>query len=186
MICVYDPDCTDFSTNGLGPVSPQSATVTETLNGEYELTLVHPLDEAGKWRRLAEGRILRAPVPAAMTPQVGLIRQPSTGTEIYRVSTNRDPLRLRSGTGTKYKILAKYKKGTEVIVLAKTTSSWYEVSCPDGKHGYMASQYLTSRFPRPKRSQRATTRNRSLSATRRCAQRHRPSSTRTATCPPSR
>ena len=70
MICVYAPDCTDFSTNGLGPVSPQSATVTETLNGEYELTLVHPLDEAGKWQRLAEGRILRAPVPAAMTPRV--------------------------------------------------------------------------------------------------------------------
>lgn len=55
MICVYAPDCTDFSTNGLGPVSPQSATVTETLNGEYELTLVHPLDEARKsgrgWQR---------------------------------------------------------------------------------------------------------------------------------------
>ena len=110
LICVYGADCTDFSNNGLGPVTPQSASVTETLNGEYELTLVHPLDEAGKWQRLAEGRILRAPVPAAMTPQVELIRQPSTGTEIYRVSTNRDPLRLRSGTGTKYRILAKYKK----------------------------------------------------------------------------
>ena len=22
LICVYAPDCTDFSTNGLGPVSP--------------------------------------------------------------------------------------------------------------------------------------------------------------------
>ena len=65
MICVYASDCTDFSTNGLGPVSPQSATVTETLNGEYELTL----DEAGKWHWLAEGRILCAPVPAAMTLQ---------------------------------------------------------------------------------------------------------------------
>lgn len=143
MICVYAPDCTDFSNNGLGPVSPQSATVTETLNGEYELTLVHPLDEAGKWQRLVEGCILRAPVPAGITPQVDLVKQPATGTMIYKVSTNRDPLRLRSGTGTKYKILAKYKKGTEVIVLAKTTSSWFEVSCPDGKHGYMASQYLT-------------------------------------------
>jgi phage minor structural protein len=143
VICVYAPDCTDFSNNGLGPVSPQSASVTETLNGEYELTLVHPLDEAGKWQRLVEGCILRAPVPAGATPQVDLVKQPATGTMIYKVSTNRDPLRLRSGTGTKYKILAKYKKGTEVIVLAKTTSSWFEVSCPDGKHGYMASQYLT-------------------------------------------
>ena len=143
MICVYSADCTDFSNNGIGPVSPQSCTVTETLNGEYELTLVHPLDEDGKWHRLVEGCIVRAPVPAGVTPQVDLVQQPSTGTMIYKVSTNRDPLRLRSGTGTKYKILAKYKKGTEVIVLAKTTSSWYEVSCPDGKHGYMASQYLT-------------------------------------------
>ena len=28
-------------------------------------------------------------------------------------------------------------------MLNKTTSSWYEVTAPDGKHGYMASQYLT-------------------------------------------
>ena len=66
MICVYAPDAVDFSSNGLGPVSPQSATVTETLNGEYELTLVHPLDETGKWQRLSEGCILRAPVPAGV------------------------------------------------------------------------------------------------------------------------
>ena len=51
MICVYPADCTDFSTNGNGTLSPLSAEVTETLNGEYELTLVHPIDEAGKWQR---------------------------------------------------------------------------------------------------------------------------------------
>jgi transposase len=82
-----------------------------------------------------------------MTPQVGLVTQPyqmsSYDVLVYKVSTSTDPLRLRSGTGTSYKILAKYKKGTEVIVLNKTTSSWYEVTCPDGRHGYMASEYLT-------------------------------------------
>lgn len=147
MICVYESDCTDFSNNGLGPVMPQSCTVTETLNGEWELTLVHPIDEDGRWTRLSEGRILRAPVPAAMTPQVNLVMQQYQTTTydilVYKVSTSRDPLRLRSGTGTKYKILGKYKKGAEIIVLNKTTSSWYEVTCPDGKHGYMASEYLT-------------------------------------------
>ena len=147
MICVYAPDCTDFSNNGLGAVSPQSCIVTETLNGEWELTLVHPIDDHGKWQRLTEGCILRAPVPAAMTPQVNLVTQQYQTTTydvlIYKVSTKRDPLRLRNGTGTKYKILGKYKKGTEIIVLNKTTSSWYEVTCPDGKHGYMASEYLT-------------------------------------------
>ena len=147
MICVYPADCTDFSNNGLGAVSPMSCTVTETLNGEWELTLVHDIDECGKWTRLSEGCILRAPVPAAMTPRVDLVTQQyQTSTydvQIYKITTKSGPLHLRSGTGTNYKILGKYKKGREVIVLNKTTSSWYEVTAPDGKHGYMASQYLT-------------------------------------------
>ena len=126
---------------------PMSCTVTETLNGEWELTLVHDIDERGKWTRLSEGCILRAPVPAAMTPRVDLVTQQyQTSTydvQIYKITTKSGPLHLRSGTGTNYKILGKYKKGREVIVLNKTTSSWYEVTAPDGKHGYMASQYLT-------------------------------------------
>ena len=124
-----------------------SCTVTETLNGEWELTLVHDIDERGKWSRLSEGCILRAPVPAAMTPSVDLVTQQyQTSTydlQIYKITTRSGPLHLRSGTGTNYKILGKYKKGREVIVLNKTTSSWYEVTAPDGKRGYMASQYLT-------------------------------------------
>ena len=124
-----------------------SCTVTETLNGEWELTLVHDIDERGKWTRLSEGCILRAPVPAAMTPRVDLVTQQyQTSTydvQIYKITTKSGPLHLRSGTGTNYKILGKYKKGREVIVLNKTTSSWYEVTAPDGKRGYMASQYLT-------------------------------------------
>ena len=124
-----------------------SCIVTETLNGEWELTLVHDIDERGKWMRLSEGCILRAPVPAAMTPSVDLVTQQyqtsTYDTQIYKITTKSGPLHLRSGTGTNYKILGKYKKGREVIVLNKTTSSWYEVTSPDGKHGYMASQYLT-------------------------------------------
>lgn len=147
MICVYPASCTDFSGNGLGVVTPMSCTVTETLNGEWELTLVHDIDERGKWKRLSEGCILRAPVPAAMTPSVDLVTQQyQTSTydvQIYKITTKSGPLHLRSGMGTNYKILGKYKKGREVIVLNKTTSSWYEVTAPDGKHGYMASQYLT-------------------------------------------
>ena len=126
---------------------PMSCTVTETLNGEWELTLVHDIDERGKWTQLSEGCILRAPVPAAMTPSVDLVTQQyQTSTydvQIYKITTRSGPLHMRSGTGTNYKILGKYKKGREVIVLNKTTSSWYEVTAPDGKHGYMASQYLT-------------------------------------------
>ena len=124
-----------------------SCTVTETLNGEWELTLVHDIDKRGKWTRLSEGCILRAPVPAAKTPSVDLVTQQyqtsAYDVQIYKITTKSGPLHLRSGTGTNYKILGKYKKGREVIVLNKTTSSWYEVTAPDGKHGYMASKYLT-------------------------------------------
>ena len=150
MICVYPADCTDFSTNGNGTLATLSAEVTETLNGEYELTLVHPIDEAGKWQRLVEGCILRAPVPAAMTPRVNFTAPGDDNrTEVWRVNTNfsgaetrKGTLRLRSGPGTKYKVLATYKNGSFVQVIAKTNSSWYEVTAPDGKHGYMSTTYL--------------------------------------------
>ncbi len=61
MIRIYSPDCTVFSENGLGTLIPISCMVTETLNGEYEVTLEYPIDDAGKWTRLAEGCILRVP-----------------------------------------------------------------------------------------------------------------------------
>ena len=144
MICVYTPGSTDFSGNGLGPVAPMSCTVTETLNGEWELTLEHPLDETGKWHRLVEGCILRAPVPAAMTPGITMITQamPEVRREIWKVRTNGSRLMLRSGTGTRYKIIGKYKNGTEVVLLEKTTSSWYKMLAPDGKQGYMSTDWL--------------------------------------------
>ena len=150
MICVYPADCTDFSTNGNGTIEPTSAQVTETLNGEYELQLVHPIDEAGKWQRLVEGCILRAPVPAATTPRVHFSAPgDDSGTEIYRINTDfagaetrKGTLNLRSGPGRNYKILAAYKNTLTVQVIAKTSASWYEVTAPDGKHGYMDTTYL--------------------------------------------
>ena len=143
MICVYGPDCTDFSANGIGVVTPTSCEVTETLNGEYELKLEHALDASGKWLRLAEGNIIRAPVPAAMTPRIRLAPQTASSAAVYRVTTLQDPLRLRSGPGTDYPILGKYPKGTEVVALDRADPDWYEVSCPDGKHGFMSAEYLT-------------------------------------------
>ena len=79
MLCVYPPDSTDFSSNGLGTISPSSALVKETLNGEYELEIVHPLDETGKWHRLQERTVRRwcacaLPTRASPACPVGLGR----------------------------------------------------------------------------------------------------------------
>ena len=150
MICVYPADCMDFSTNGNGTLSPLSAVVTETMNGEYELELVHPIDEAGKWQRLVEGCILRAPVPASMTPRVNFASPgDDSRTEVWRIETDfagaetrRGTLRLRTGPGTNYRVIASYKNGSLVQVLNKTNSGWYEVTAPDGKRGYMSTTYL--------------------------------------------
>ena len=53
MICVYGPECIDFSTNGIGVVTPTSCTVTETLNihsmsgdGELMLTILASFAQA--------------------------------------------------------------------------------------------------------------------------------------------
>ena len=53
---------------------------------------------------------------------------------------------LRSGPGTKYKILSKYRNGTELVLLEKTNGSWYRIddeSSPyyDTIEGYRKVQY---------------------------------------------
>lgn len=140
MICVFPADCSDFSTNGLCVLEPTTCEVTETLNGEWELSLIHPLDDCDKWASLQVGRIIKAPVPAAPTPRVRLVSQ-EDGRVIYRVNGD-GRLNLRSGPGTKYKRLGQYKPGTEIVLITKHTEDWFEVICPDGKRGYMASEYL--------------------------------------------
>ncbi|MGX8704952.1 MAG: hypothetical protein ACSW8J_00070 [bacterium] len=88
------------------------------LNGNYELEIVHPYDVHGKWRRLADGNIIRAPVPSAMTPQVTLAcKAISEGKMIYEVNTKKNPLVLRSTTTKKYKKLGKYKKAANTITI---------------------------------------------------------------------
>ena len=147
---MYPADCADFSTNGNGVLTPLTAQVTETLNGEYELQLTHPIDAQGKWRRLVEGCILRAPVPAAMTPRVNFTAPGDDNrTEVWRVytdfsgaETRGGTLNLRNGPGREYKVLAAYKNTSLVQVIAKTNASWYEVTAPDGKHGFMSTTYL--------------------------------------------
>ena len=116
MICIYPPDCTDFSDNGLGTLFPISCTVTETLNGEYEVTLEHPIDEAGKWTRLIEGCILRVPVPRGMTPYVKLADQTivqDTSTRGVWRTVNRTSVRIISGNG---KIIGTINGGERIAV----------------------------------------------------------------------
>lgn len=142
MISIFPPDATDFSTNGLCALAPSSCLVNETLNGEWELQLVHPLDDRDKWSWLQVGSIVKAPVPAAMTPRVKLMQQ-SEGKDIYRVRTfHGGLLNLWSRATRSSPSLAKYKTGQEVQVISTANPDFFEVIAPDGKRGWMGSEYL--------------------------------------------
>ena len=139
VICIYAANETDFTGNGLGVLNPSTCIVTETLNGEWELSMTHPMDTADKWMRLQYGCIIKAPVPASVTPRIRLINQ-ADGREIYRVIGGR--LRLRTGPSTSHRILKLYPTDTEIIILHQTSVTWYEVLTPDGNRGYMHTDYL--------------------------------------------
>ena len=142
-ICVYEVGETDYASNGLGVICPTKCQVHWEENGEYSAEIEHPIDELGKYERLnACGRTVVIPVPEA--PSMRLNRTGSTtSVAIYTIATRKSRLRLRSGPGTNYKCLGYYAKGSNVTLINQTTASWYEVTAPDGKHGWMSADYLS-------------------------------------------
>ena len=60
-VSVYDVECDedDFNTNGLAILCPTECTVHEVLNGEYSVTMTHPMDEDGKWKLIIERNYLK-------------------------------------------------------------------------------------------------------------------------------
>ena len=60
MITIYESKETNFKHNGLGILRPSSCVIYEELNGEYSLTLKHPVDPYDKWKLLEQDRIIKA------------------------------------------------------------------------------------------------------------------------------
>lgn len=148
MICIYDAKATDFSTLGLGAVEPTKCTITETAGGKFELEMVLPIADDGKWLYAIEGNIIKAPCAVRETPMVQITGVTQQGTaqkitrSIYRVATRSSNLRLRTGPSTSYKIIGRYKKGTEVKAL-ESSGDWKRVAVlADGAEGWMAGWYL--------------------------------------------
>ena len=56
MIVIYDKTHTEKE----GGLSPLTCVISEELNGSYELTMEHPYDETGKWKRIAGEKIILA------------------------------------------------------------------------------------------------------------------------------
>lgn len=168
-ICVYPAGETDFAGNGLGVLRPSRCEVHWEENGEYTLELEHrltdstaswyyreklgapngdagTLDPWGKYERAAAyERTIVAPVPEAPSMRLRQIENEATSSytvEIYTVKTHGGRLRLRRGPSTSTRCLGYYAVGKKVTLIRKTNSQWYEVTAPDGKHGWMYAQYL--------------------------------------------
>ena len=94
MICLYEKDETVFTDNGLCVLDPSSCVVNEVAGGQYELTMEHPLDDAGKYMMLTEERLIKAPVPKTVIPQITLpelkVIRTTEQTNLYsRIPTSR-------------------------------------------------------------------------------------------------
>ncbi|KXL54425.1 prophage endopeptidase tail [Anaerotignum neopropionicum] len=68
MITIHEKNSTAFDTLGLGALLPSLCSVTEELNGVYELEMEHPYDEWGKWEKLEKERIIYASTPRGKQP----------------------------------------------------------------------------------------------------------------------
>jgi len=63
MITLYNGNETDFTHNGLGALSKCiSAISSRELNGQWILTIIHPLD--GNYNLIQAGQIIKAPTPS--------------------------------------------------------------------------------------------------------------------------
>lgn len=143
-IPIYEADCTDFSTNGLGFLLPTECTVEEKANGLYELTLVQPITDDYRWTQAVNGRLLKAVCPARESPIYEQdVESATTVTQsIYKVT--RDSIELQQGPSYESKRLARYNRGTEVIYHDQSaTGNWYLVTIREGgQSGYMRSYFL--------------------------------------------
>lgn len=64
-ICVYAPDAKDYSTNGLGVLSPTVCTIREEAGGEYELEMELPAI-GEEWKYIETDSIIKSPVPTVI------------------------------------------------------------------------------------------------------------------------
>ena len=59
---------------------------------------------------------------------------------------NGSSVRIRKGPSTNDEIIKELAYGTELELLEKTSESWYHVKLKDGTEGYVASDYISSRY----------------------------------------
>lgn len=149
MICIYAPNATDFTNNGLGILTPIECTVSKQAAGMWQLKLMQPIDNTFRWAQIQAGFLIKAPCPVRESPEIveEIIPEGSTETtvtqELYEVVNTYVGVHLRKGPGTKYKSIGIKRNGEKVVKLGMSGSSWMKVCMVDGgATGYMSTKYL--------------------------------------------
>ena len=145
-ICIYPPLAEDFTTNGLGILNPLECTVEEVAAGKYELELVQPIDSTLRWTQIANGCIVKVPVPVRESPlyEAPAMSEPViVKRQVWVVSGTSHGLYIRTGPGMNYKRIGVKKNGVEVIELEDAPDPWKKVCVVNGGQvGYMSTKYL--------------------------------------------
>lgn len=61
MIQIYKPENDEYEKNGDMTLFPTAAKAHAVLNGEWEATLEHPIDEDGRWKYIIEDAVVKMP-----------------------------------------------------------------------------------------------------------------------------
>ena len=61
MIQIYKPGNTAFDRNGDMVLMPESATVHAVLNGDWDVKMIHPVDEDGRWKYIEDESVVKMP-----------------------------------------------------------------------------------------------------------------------------
>lgn len=61
MIQIYTPTNTDYEKNGDSVLTPSSFLVSVELNGDWSISMSHPIDPEGRWKYIEEEAVIKAP-----------------------------------------------------------------------------------------------------------------------------
>ena len=89
-ISFYAPDDEDFTSNGLGILTPSRCIVTEEAGGQYELEMELPA-EGDSWQLLECESIIKAPVPVITIEAFEM-----AGAEYWKIKSNRGSVAVKS------------------------------------------------------------------------------------------
>jgi hypothetical protein len=130
---------------GVAFATPQTSGGTQASEGSRFVLHDKPEDEWLKWRPAVR---LAPEESKAHLPRLPQIREPATANFSVEdlspaASTTRSAAHVRSGPGTRYRVIDTLPAGTTVEVTGKVTGhDWYRVRMTDGREVYIWSKLL--------------------------------------------